>query len=283
MFTTLITCDDLEAHLHDPNWVIIDCRFSLADTDAGRRAYAEAHIPGALYAHLDEDLSGEVVPGLTGRHPLPEIGLIAERFGSWGIGDGLQVVAYDDMSGAIAARLWWMLHWLGHDTVAVLEGGWPAWIEYDRPVSTLVPEPQPQVFHPQPHSDMLVHADLVDRIRSDETFKLIDSRAPERYRGEMEPIDPVAGHIPGAVNRPHTANVRDNGEWLSPEELHRQFEVLLDGVKSEHAVFYCGSGVTACRNILALHYAGMRDAKLYGGSWSEWITDPEREVAKGAE
>jgi thiosulfate/3-mercaptopyruvate sulfurtransferase len=281
MYKTLIKTKELAGHLDDKDWVIVDCRFSLADTEAGRRAYKESHIPGAFYAHLDDDLSGEIVKGKTGRHPLPEVDDLVNTFSQWGIGPGTQVVAYDDMSGAIAARLWWMLQWLGHEAVAVLDGGWPKWKKEGRPVSAEPPRPSPKKFNPRIREELLVDAEFVDRIRKAPDFRLVDSRTPERYRGEEDPIDPVAGHIPGAVNAPHTENVREAGDWLSPQELRHHFEEILEDVEPGKAVFYCGSGVTACRNILAVKHAGLGDAKLYAGSWSEWITNEERAVEKG--
>ncbi len=281
MYTTLIDAATLARHLDDPGWVIVDCRFSLADTEAGRRAYGEAHIPGAVYAHLDEDLSGPVIPGKTGRHPLPPVDVVAARFSRWGIGPGVQVVAYDDLSGAIAARLWWLLRWLGHDAVAVLDGGWPAWLAGGFPATGEAPAPRRRSFAPQPRPGLLVDAAFVETVRRDAAHRVVDSRTPERYRGEEEPIDPVAGHIPGAVNAPHPENVDAEGAWRSPEQLRVRFEAVLGDVPPTQTVFYCGSGVTACRNILAMEHAGLKDAKLYAGSWSEWIADGEREVEKG--
>ncbi len=283
MYTTVISTEELAKRLDNPDLVIVDCRFSLAETEAGRRAYKEGHIPGAFYAHLDDDLSGAVEPGKTGRHPLPDLDALVDTFSQWGIGPGTQVVAYDDLSGAIAARLWWMLQWLGHDTVAVLDGGWQKWQRAERPVSTKPPKPSPKNFNPQIREELLVDADFVDRIRKEPGFRLVDSRTAERYTGEEEPIDEVAGHIPGALSSPHTEVVTPEGDWLSPEELSERFEKLLNDVEPGQAVFYCGSGVTACRNILAVKHAGKGDVKLYAGSWSEWITNKEREVAKEGE
>ena len=281
MHTTLLDAATLARHLDDPDWVFVDCRFSLADTEAGRRAYREAHIPGAVYAHLDEDLSGPIIPGKTGRHPLPPIAALAERFDRWGIGPGVQVVAYDDLSGAIAARLWWLLRWLGHDAVAVLDGGWPAWRAGGFPTTDEAPAPQRRSFTPRPRPALLADAAFVETVRHDPAYRVVDARTPERYRGEAEPIDPVAGHIPGAVNAPHPDNVDAEGAWRSPEKLRVRFEAVLGDVPPANAVFYCGSGVTACRNILAMEHAGLPGAKLYAGSWSEWIAQGEREVEEG--
>jgi len=281
MYTTLIDAATLARHLDDPGWVIVDCRFSLADTGAGRSAYHEGHIPGAVYAHLDEDLSGPVIPGKTGRHPLPDVEQLAERFSGWGIGDGVQVVAYDDLSGAIAARLWWLLRWLGHDAVAVLDGGWPFWRAAGLPIRDEAPAPPARSFRPRPRPELLVDAAFVEEARRDPAYRVVDSRTAERYRGEVEPIDPVAGHIPGAVNAPHPDNVAASGAWRSPDQLRERFEAVLEAVPPPQAIFYCGSGVTACRNLLALEHAGLEGAKLYAGSWSEWIADGEREVEEG--
>lgn len=281
MHDTLISTEDLARNLGNPDWVVVDCRFNLGDTEAGRRVYRNGHIPGARYMHLDEGLSGPIVPGRTGRHPLPNPDVAALRFERLGIGNEVQVIAYDDAGGMIAARLWWMLRWLGHDAVAVLDGGWPRWIAEGRPAGTAIPEPQPRAFIPHPRPGFLVDAETVDQIRRQPEFKLVDSRAAERYRGEVEPIDPVAGHIPGALNLPNDENVGADGLFLSDEALQRRFRQALASADAEHTVFYCGSGVSACRNILAYKHAGLGDAKLYPGSWSEWVTDPDREVERG--
>jgi thiosulfate/3-mercaptopyruvate sulfurtransferase len=280
MFRTIISPQELHEKLGRQTWVIIDCRYSLGHPDAGEEAYKKSHIPGASYAHLDRDLSGKVVPGKTGRHPLPSIVKMTQRFSSWGISDGIQVVLYDDRSGAIAARLWWMLRYLGHDRVAVLDGGWRAWEAEDYPVETAIVGAGPRVFKPRVRENWVVDADHVQRRLGAENFLLVDSRMPERYRGEDEPIDPVAGHIPGATNFPHTDLVDSEGMWLTPDELEERFQTLVGNDVADEMVFYCGSGVTACRNLLAHHHAGFGDAKLYPGSWSDWITDPERPIER---
>ncbi|MCR9052359.1 MAG: sulfurtransferase [Phaeodactylibacter xiamenensis] len=280
MFRTIISPQELHEKLGRQTWVIIDCRYSLGHPDAGEEAYKKSHIPGASYAHLDRDLSGKVVPGKTGRHPLPSIVKMTQRFSSWGISDGIQVVLYDDRSGAIAARLWWMLRYLGHDRVAVLDGGWRAWEAEGYPVETAIMGAGPRVFKPRERESWVVDADHVQRRLGAENFLLVDSRMPERYRGEDEPIDPVAGHIPGATNFPHTDLVDSEGMWLTPDELEERFQTLVGNDVADEMVFYCGSGVTACRNLLAHHHAGFGDAKLYPGSWSDWITDPERPIER---
>jgi thiosulfate/3-mercaptopyruvate sulfurtransferase len=271
MFTNIISAEDLNAHLRATDWVIVDCRFSLADTEEGRRNYAESHIPGAYFAHLDEDLSGPVISGKTGRHPLPDIDAFVKVLSSWGIEKGTQVVVYDDKGGAIAARLWWMLHWLGHESVAVLNGGWQYWLAQNYPVDNNIPEKKSGIFEPALNDKMTVNTAEVNMLKEDPIFKLIDSRTAPRYRGEEEPIDPVAGHIPGAINLPFPENLDEDMTLKSPEWLWDRFEEATGGKPGDLVVFYCGSGVTACHNILAFNYAGFSMPKLYPGSWSEWI------------
>ena len=278
-YTTLISAAELAEHLDDPGWAIVDCRFALADTERGRRDFQAAHIPGARYAHLDEDLSGPVLAGLTGRHPLPDIESFAQTLGGWGIGDGVQVVVYDDATGGIAARLWWMLRWLGHDEVAVLDGGWAQWSRAGLPVQSDPGSRPARVFAIRPRPDLLVDTAEVVAKSQDRPAVLFDSRTADRYRGENENIDPVAGHIPGAINAPYPDNVDPDGLFLPRETLQARFEALLAETPADQAIFYCGSGVTAAHNLLAMAHAGLGDARLYAGSWSEWITDPARPVA----
>ncbi len=279
-YTTLISTDELALHLADPDWAIFDCRFALAEPERGRRDYVQEHIPGAIYAHLNEDLAGPIVPGVTGRHPLPAVDAAAQQFARWGIDDCVQVVAYDDSGGGIAARLWWMLRWLGHEAVAVLDGDWRKWRAEGRAVRNSVESRPARVFVPRPKPDRLVTtADVESRLR-DAHCKLMDSRTGERYRGENETIDPIAGHIPGAISAPYPDNLNPAGTFRSGAELRARFTTLLGDTPAERAVFYCGSGVTAAQNILALQHAGLGEAKLYVGSWSEWITDPLRPIEK---
>ncbi len=278
-YTSLISTGDLHRYVGENDWVIVDCRFSLHSTERGRKNYHEAHIPGAVYAHLDEDLSGPVLPGETGRHPLPSLDAMARRFGGWGISDEVQVVAYDDAGGAIAARLWWMLQYAGHDAAAVLDGGWPAWRREGLPVRRGVERNEPRTFVPKPREHLVVGTPDVDRLRKNPDWKILDARDSERYRGEIEPIDRVAGHIPGALSVPFKENLTDDGAFRSQDELRKRFRAVLGSTSTEHVVHHCGSGVTACHNVLAMRHAGLGDAKLYPGSWSEWITDPNREVA----
>ncbi len=281
MHTTLISTDQLANHLGDPKWVVVDCRFDLADTEKGRRDYQQGHIPGAIYAHLDDDLSGSVRPGETGRHPLPDVDPLAETFLSWGIDSDVQVVAYDARGGAIAARLWWLLRWLGHDAVAVLNGGFPHWVAESRPVTTEVLTLQPREFQPHVRPEMLATAEDVLAHFGDLSYRLVDSRAPGRYRGEEEPLDPVAGHIPGALSYHFARNLQADETFELKPILRGRFQALLDDVPAERTIFYCGSGVTGAHNVLAVAYAGLGMAQLYAGSWSHWITDPERPIVQG--
>jgi len=280
-YTTIISAADLAWHLNSPEWAVIDCRFSLADPPAGRAQYRAAHIPGAIYAHLDEDLTGPVVPGKTGRHPLPPAESFTRTVALWGIDDKVQVVAYDDQSGAFAGRLWWMLRWLGHDAVAILDGDWRAWQRANRPSRNGVETRTRRRFVPHVRPEMLVDAADVAAHLHDPAQPLFDARAGERYRGETEPIDPRAGHIPGAISAPYAGNLDQSGCFLSPGELRTRWQTLLNGTPAEQAVMYCGSGVTAVHNLIALEYAGLGMGKLYSGSWSDWITDPTRPIATG--
>jgi thiosulfate/3-mercaptopyruvate sulfurtransferase len=267
--------------LKNQDWVVVDCRFWLEDTERGRLDYLESHIPGSFYAHLEEDLSGPVIPGVTGRHPLPDIGDLVKRFNTWGIGNQTQVVVYDDRGGMIAVRLWWMLKWLGHDNVAVLDGGIPAWISKGNSVSAEIPIATPKYFNPGPKPNLLVTAEDILRNFGDPGYLVVDSRAPERYRGENEPIDPVAGRIPGAVNYFWGENLSSDGHFRAKDVLRGRFSTLFSSVPANHVTFYCGSGVTSAHNILAVNHSGLGFAKLYIGSWSHWITDPERPVTTG--
>jgi len=276
-YTTLISPESLFQYMDDPRWVVVDCRFSLADTEAGRRAYRRAHIPGAVYAHLDEDLSGPPVTD-RGRHPLPTPEALRALFGRLGIDEGKQVVAYDDAGSIVAARLWWMLRYMGHEAVAVLDGGWTAWQETGQPAAAGAEQNKATSFEGEPRRDWLVVADEV-ATKSEAAGRLIDARAPERFRGEEEPLDPVAGHIPGATNYYYQHNLDEDGRFLPPKELKRQLQTVLEGADPESAIHTCGSGVSACQNLLAQAHAGLPPGRLYAGSWSDWISDPERPVA----
>lgn len=275
---TLVAVTDLAANLDNPDWVVADCRFSLADPAAGRQAYTTGHIPGAHYVSLDEHLSAPHIPGKTGRHPLPDINGWRKFAGALGIQPGKQVVVYDDAGGAMAARMWWLLRWIGHEQAAVLDGGWQAWQAAGQPVSTAMPDAA--IVSGYPERPSLVSTITADGINAD-TQQLVDARDLPRYRGDTEPLDPVAGHIPGAACSPFTANLDADKRFLSPAALREKFQPVTASGKP--VVCYCGSGVTAAHNILAMKIAGLDDPVLYPGSWSEWITDPSRPVATGDE
>ena len=283
MYAMLISAEELLAHLHNPDWVVIDCRFSLQEVDKGREDYLDGHIPGAIYADLDTDLSGTVIPGKTSRHPFPPLDRVVALFSSWGIDEKVQVVVHDFKGGGIAARLWWMLRWLGHEKVAILDGGWGNWKDKNYPGSVLAPDREARQFIPRKQEGWTMDVDEVKKIKGDPEYRLVDSRNYERYIGQEEPIDPVAGHIPGAINLPFMDNVDENGFLRSPDILRPRFEKALGEVSADHTVFYCGSGVTSCHNIFVMDHLGLGMARLYPGSWSEWIVDPNREVATGVE
>ena len=266
--------------------VVLDCRFDLAAPDSGLAQYREGHIPGAHYAHLDRDLSGPLSEG-RGRHPLPEPEALAERLGRWGITATTSVVCYDGAGGGIAARAWWLLRWLGHRDVSVLDGGWSAWCANALPVETSALQPTPAAAYPWTQQALTVESDeVLDNIDS-ANFLLVDARAAARFRGAEEPIDPVAGHVPGAINRPFTDNLTADGCFKNPEALQAEWRALLGG---KPCVAMCGSGVTACHHLLALEIAGFTETlgashgvpkvRLYPGSWSEWIRDPKRPIAR---
>jgi len=282
MFTTLITSDQLAQNLSDPDWVVMDCRFVLTEPAAGERAYQQGHIPNARYAHLERDLSASVRSD-SGRHPLPDREKLATKLGAWGVEPTSQVVVYDDANGAIAARLWWLLRWLGHASVALLDGGWGRWLKEGRPQVTDIPAPRPAVFAVRPALVNWMSTAQVQDGMLHQAIQLLDARTPERFRGAQEPIDPVAGHIPGAINRPLQDNLAPDGRFLPSEDLRRQFIALVGHVAPERVVHMCGSGVTACHNLLAMEHAGLGGSGLYAGSWSEWIRDSHRPVAKGAD
>lgn len=279
MYTTLISKEELSKNLDNPHFVIIDCRFSLADPMEGWSLHKASHIPRAQYANLDTDLSSPFIKGKTGRHPLPEVKEITQKIEEYGIDNSSQVIIYDQSHGGIAARLWWLLKWLGHEKVAVLDGGWKAWVEANLSTSNESFIPKKGHFEPTLLINAQVDINFVDTIRNDENYCLIDSRTAARYRGEIEPIDPIAGHIPGAISAPFPENLDENGHFLSKEKLRERFENLKGKISSDKIVFYCGSGVTACHNLLAYEHAGLGRAKLFVGSWSGWIADGKREIA----
>ncbi len=278
-FTTLISTETLARHLDDPAFVIVDCRHNLADLDAGERAYRAAHLPGAVFMHLDRDLSGAKT-GTNGRHPLPDIGPFAATLGRAGIDADRQVVAYDQNNGMFASRLWWLLRWLGHDTVAVLDGGLDRWQAEGRPQTGAVPTPRARTFVPKAPTRVASAEEIAQNLGGD-ALLVLDARAAERYRGDVEPIDPVAGHIPGARNRPYTANMTEDGTFKPAVQLRSEYQALLGPTLPSAVVHQCGSGVTACHNVLAMSIAELPGSRLYPGSWSEWVADPARPVARG--
>jgi thiosulfate/3-mercaptopyruvate sulfurtransferase len=276
----LVTTEALASHLDDPGWVVFDARHDLARPDAGRDAYRESHIPGAYFLHMDEDLSGPKT-GANGRHPLPDLEEFARRINRCGVSPDSRVVVYDDAGGSYAVRLWWMLRWLGHERTALLDGGWKVWVGEGRPVTSAAPPQRPGSFVPRPRLGATVDAHFVERFRGDAGVKMVDARAAARYTGEQETIDPVAGHVPGALNRFWQRNLEPDGRFKDPAELREEWLDLLEDAPVEKTVHMCGSGVTACHNLFALELAGLGEARLYPGSWSEWCADPSRPVAKG--
>ena len=278
-FTTLISTAALALHLDDEAFAIVDCRTKLDDEGWGAREYTAAHIPGAVYVDLNRDLSAQK-SGTNGRHPLPDAGVLAARLGQLGIQNGMQVVAYDQDNGPFASRFWWSLRWLGHDAVAVLDGGIAKWLAEGRPTATGAQTPTPRVFVAAPRPEMTVDVATVARRMGSGDWRLVDARAPERFRGEVEPLDRIPGHIPGAVNHFFQTNV-EQGVFKTPEQLRASFAQTLANTPPERVVCYCGSGVTACHNLLALEHAGLIGAQLYVGSWSEWSSDPSRPVERG--
>jgi thiosulfate/3-mercaptopyruvate sulfurtransferase len=290
MSHTLMTPRQLAARLDDPDLAVIDCRFNLARPQWGGEEYAAARIPHALYAHLDHDLSGPPSPA-TGRHPLPQISELAGRLARWGIDAQVQVVAYDEGPGAHAARLWWLLRWLGHTRVAVLDGGLAAWRQEKLPLDA-TPLSQANIgrparrFEPRPDEDMVVSTTELERMvasgqLASADIVLVDARGADRFMGRNETIDPVAGHIPGARNHPFADNLDTAGRFLDRGTLRERFARTLGGVPPDDTICMCGSGVTACHNLLAMEVAGLKGARLYAGSWSEWIRDPKRPIETG--
>ena len=273
--STLVSTAELSRHL--ASWRVFDCRHDLMKPEAGAQQYREAHIPGALFAHMDRDLSAPK-NGTNGRHPLPEREVFIAWLGRQGVTKDDQVVCYDAANGAMAARLWWMLRWVGHKNVAVLDGGLAKWTKEGRPVDAAIPTPKPATYAAGAGAAAL---DAASVARNLEGLYLLDARAPARWRGEQEPIDPVAGRIPGARNRFNADNVNADGTFKDASTLKAEFLPLLGGRKPADVVHYCGSGVAACHNLLAMEVAGLGGGKLFPGSWSEWIADPSRPREKG--
>jgi thiosulfate/3-mercaptopyruvate sulfurtransferase len=280
MYTTLISAAELAARPSQGDWLIVDCRFELTNPQAGEAAYRAGHIPDAVYAHLDRDLAGPITPA-SGRHPLPDPQRFAAVLGEWGVAHGTQVVAYDADNAAYAARLWWLLRWVGHRAVAVLDGGLKAWTGSGYPTTTEIPRRTRTTYAARPDRSLWLDTQQVaDRVGQLE-WRLLDARAPERYAGDVEPIDSVAGHVPGAINHPFASNLTAEGRFASPADLRARYERSQSGADDAHTIVMCGSGVTACNLLLAMAAAGKPGALLYEGSWSEWIRDARRPVAKG--
>ena len=272
MYTTLISAQDLAAHINDPDWIVVDCRHDLMNLAAGRDGYAIGHLPGAVFGDIETELSGPKrgADGVfRGRHPLPEKEALAETLRGWGVNDGSQLIAYDAHGGMFAARLWWLMRWLGHEAVAVLDGGMAAWQAIGQPLTTEVStKPRGAITVRAPFVPTVTVAEVMDNVDQGKRI-VIDARASDRFRGENETIDPVGGHIPGARNRFFKDNLQPDGRFKDAETLRREFASLVDDPK--RAIMQCGSGVTACHNLLALAVAGMPGAALYPGSWSEWV------------
>jgi thiosulfate/3-mercaptopyruvate sulfurtransferase len=284
-FTTLIDVDSLAANLRAPGWVVIDCRFELGKPSAGEAAYTTGHIPGARYAHLDRDLAAPVAP-TTGRHPLPDPTLFAAKASAWGIGANSQIVVYDQGSSFFAARAWWVFRWLGHEAVAVLDGGLSAWQHANLPLDSLAPEVTTQRFIARPNNEFVIDTEQVLQSVDSGTYasgarRLIDARGADRYAGENETIDPVGGHVPGATHVHYARNYRADGRFHDVATLQSLWQSALAGADPCNITMMCGSGVSACVNLLALEHAGFKGARLYPGSWSEWVRDAARPVARG--
>lgn len=275
--TALVSTAELARH---PEWRVFDCRHDLARPDLGEQQYVQAHIRGALFAHLDRDLSAAPT-GRNGRHPLPDPAAFAAWLGRQGLRPGDQVVAYDANNGAMAARLWWMLRWIGHDAVAVLDGGLAKWLGEQREVTAEIPSFPATEYAPRARPELSADAYFVEQRLGAADMLLLDARAPARYLGEAEPIDPVAGRIPGARNRFNGENLTPEGTFKAPEVLKKELSALLGARDPAEVVHYCGSGVAACHNLLAMEVAGLPGSRIYPGSWSEWIADPRRPQAKG--
>jgi thiosulfate/3-mercaptopyruvate sulfurtransferase len=279
IYTTIVSTESLAEHSGE-NWAIVDCRFDLRDENWGCAQYHEAHIPRAVYASLNEDLS-TTPSGSNGRHPMPSPEQMAAVFGRMGIGPGVQVVVYDQDSGMFASRLWWMLRYVGHDAVAVLDGGWAKWTSEHRPTRGGEESRPAATFTPRVRADWRLGVDEVEPLVGNRQVRLVDARGPERFEGRSEPLDRVAGHIPGAANHYYKLNVADDGTLLPAERLRAEFDRVLHGCAPTQTIMYCGSGVSACHNLLAMEHAGLSGARLYPGSWSEWSADPTRPVETG--
>lgn len=283
IYSTIISTQDLESNLKRDNWVVFDCRSSLLDHDAGFKAYSDGHISNAIFCHLENDLSSSVTP-TTGRHPLPDNDKFIEKLGDWGVDKQTQVVVYDDVGGAFAVRLWWQLRTLGHNKVAVLDGGIPQWKKEGKSLVKNTPKPSQKTFIAKVDKNASLSTEQVQLNIEKQTFTLLDARTAERYRGESEPIDTVAGRIPKSLNHAFQLNLNEEGLFLNGKHLKIQFNKILKQTANQSAsdvVHLCGSGVTACHNMLAMEIAGLKGSRLYAGSWSEWIRDSKRPIATG--
>jgi thiosulfate/3-mercaptopyruvate sulfurtransferase len=279
-FSTLIDGQTLSARLEEPDFRIVDCRYNVPDPGWGAREYPKAHIAGAVFASVDDDLSGPK-SGTNGRHPLPDPVKLTETLGRLGIDNQTQVVVYDQDAGMYASRLWWLLRWLGHDACALLDGGFAKWTAEGRAVRSGIEIPQPRRFTGTPRRDQFVTAADVGRLMSGGGHRLVDARAPERFRGDVEPVDKVAGRIAGATNYPYQSLVGGSGTLRPPSEIRERAHEVFGDVPPERVICYCGSGVTACLDLLAFEHAGLHGVKLYPGSWSEWLSDPARPIERG--
>ena len=277
VFTTLIDSDELARNLDNPRFVIFDCRHELTNPEFGDKAYAHSHLPNAHFASVDRDLSSPPT-GSNGRHPMPSVSQFSAWLGSKGVSNDVQVIGYDNAAGVYASRLWWMLRWLGHDAVAVLDGGWDAWVAAGGSTTQDIPTAVPATFSPQVRDVNVDAAYILANLESGKT-QVIDARSNDRFHGQNETIDPVGGHIPGAINRFFKNNLGENGRFLPASELRKEFEALIGSTPVEQVIHQCGSGVSACHNLLAMELAGMGGSRLYPGSWSEWVADPARPVA----
>lgn len=279
MTDLLIPAETLAAQLHHRNLLVVDCRFDLATPEHGEKGYEIAHIPGAIYAHLNRDLSDLEKPR-QGRHPLPNAETFSATLSRWGYTPKLQIVCVDHGNGAYAARLWWMLHALGHKEVTILDGGMAAWVAAGLPVDNRIVTRQPTSVRVSFDASQLAGFEEVETARNDPDRLLMDARAAPRFRGKVEPIDAVAGHIPGAINRPFTENLDASGRFKSTHILHEEFDSLLEGRDPAAVIHMCGSGVTACHNLFSMEYAGLTGSRLFAPSWSGWISDSSRPVAR---
>lgn len=276
----LVTTEQLAAHLNDSSWIIFDCRHDIADHARGARVYAEGHVPGARFAALETDLSGPKT-GRNGRHPLPDPRQFADFLARNGVTASTRIVAYDDGGSQYAARLWWLARWIGLTNVAVLDGGYPKWMQEKRPTTKDVPVPKGGAVTARANAAMVVTAGEIVAGLDRASPLIVDARSAERFRGETEPIDPVAGRIPGARNRFFKLNLASDQSLRPAAELKAEFETLLAGRRPEEVAHQCGSGVSACVNLLAMEAAGLTGSRLYVGSWSEWIADPAHPIAQG--